>query len=301
MSTVTGVSEEATATITHGEAAATIAGPMVMWVDGRIVAPHEPVLRADDHALVGDGAFEAIKVIDGQPFALTRHLDRLHRSLEPLGIDLDRERVLTAVEALMATPQATVSPSWLRITVTGGSAPMGTGSVGLQPTLVAAVAPMAPWPATTDVVIAPWRRNEHGPTTGLKTISYADNVIAYRYAHANGADEAVFANTGGQLCEGTGTNVVVAVDGRLVTPTLASGCLAGVTRELLLEWVPEIAERDVPAEVLLEASEAFLTSTSRNVHPIRRVGTTQLAAAPGPLTRHAIDVWQRMSAQAIDP
>jgi len=178
---------------------------------------------------------------------------------------------------------------------------MGTGSVGLQPTLVAAVAPMAPWPATTDVVIAPWRRNEHGPTTGLKTISYADNVIAYRYAHANGADEAVFANTGGQLCEGTGTNVVVAVDGRLVTPTLASGCLAGVTRELLLEWVPEIEQRDVPAEALVEASEAFLTSTSRNVHPIRRVGTTELAAAPGPLTRHAIDVWQRMSAQAIDP
>ena len=54
--------------------------PMVMYVDGRIVAPDEPVLRADDHALVGDGAFEAIKVVDGRPFALTRHLTRLRRS-----------------------------------------------------------------------------------------------------------------------------------------------------------------------------------------------------------------------------
>ena len=73
------------------------------------------------------------------------------------------------------------------------------------------------------------------------------------------------------------------------------------TRELLLEWVPEIEERDLPIEVLAEASEAFLTSTSRNVHPIARVDGTQLTAAPGPLTRHAMDVWERNAAKAIDP
>jgi len=274
---------------------------MVMWVNGRIVAPDQPVLRADDHALVGDGAFEAIKVVDGKPFAITRHVARLRRSLDPLGIELDAEAVDRAVADLMATDQARVSPSWLRITVTGGSAPMGTGSVGTQPTIVAAVAPMAPWPPTTRVVIAPWRRNEHGATTGLKTISYADNVIAYRYAHAEAADEAVFANTAGELCGGTGSNVVLEVDGRLVTPTLAAGCLAGVTRELLLEWMPDIEEVDVPVDALAEASEAFLTSTSRNVHPIRSVGATELPEAPGPLTRRAIEVWERNAARDTDP
>ena len=274
---------------------------MVLWVGGRLVAPHEPVLRADDHALVGDGAFEAIKVLDGRPFALTRHLTRLQRSLEPLAIDVDLDEVRAAVRALMGTDQAQVSPSWLRITVTGGSAPMGSGAVGLKPTIIGAVAPMAPWPPTTDVVIAPWRRNEFGATTGLKTISYADNVIANRFAHAAGADEAVFANTRGQLCEGTGTNVVVAVDGRLLTPTLAAGCLAGVTRELLLEWLPELEQCDVPIAALGDAPEAFLTSTSRNVHPIRRVGDNELAAAPGPLTQHAIEVWERNAARDIDP
>ena len=274
---------------------------MVMWVGGRLVAPDEPVLRADDHALVGDGAFEAIKVLDGRPFALTRHLDRLGRSLQPLGIDLDIDEVHAAVRALMATDQAAVSPSWLRITVTGGSAPMGTGAIGLRPTVIGAVAPMAPWPPTTDVVVAPWRRNEYGATTGLKTISYADNVIAHRYAHSAGADEAVFANTRGQLCEGTGTNVVMAFDGRLVTPTLAAGCLAGVTRELLLEWLPGLEEYDVAVTALAEAPEAFLTSTSRNVHSIQHVGDIELAAAPGPLTRHALDVWERNAARDIDP
>jgi branched-chain amino acid aminotransferase len=276
-------------------------GPTVMWVEGRLVGPHEPVLRADDHALVGDGAFEAIKVVDGRPFALTRHLDRLRRSLDPLGIELDLDAVHAATRALMQTPQASVSPSWLRITVTGGSAPMGTGSVGSRPTVIGAVAPMTPWGPTTDVVIAPWVRNERAASAGLKTISYADNVIAYRYAHRNHAEEAVFANTKGQLCEGTGTNVAVAYEGRMVTPTLAAGCRAGVTRQLLLEWVPELEQFDVPIEALESADEAVLTSTSRDVHPIRRVGDTELANAPGPLTRHLIDVWRANAARDIDP
>jgi len=275
---------------------------IAMWVNGRVVSPLEPALRADDHALVGDGAFESIKVIDGQPFALTRHLARLQGSLAPLEIDLDLDAARAATTALMATPQAQVSPSWLRITVTGGSAPMGTGGIGTTPTMIAAVAPMAPWAPTSTVVVAPWVRNERGPTTGLKTISYADNVIAYRFAHAEGADEAIFANTQGQLCEGTGSNVVVAVDGALVTPTLAAGCLPGITRELLLEWMPDCLEqRDVLVGELADAPEAFLTSTSRNVHPIERVGSAQLEQAPGPLTQHAMDVWNRFAARDIDP
>lgn len=275
---------------------------VAIWVDGRLVSPLEPSLRADDHALVGDGAFEAIRVIDGRPFALTRHLTRLERSLAPLGIDLDLDAATAATRALMATPAAHRSRAWLRITVTGGSAPMGTGGVGITPTMVAAVAPMAAWPATTDVVIAPWVRNERGPTTGLKTISYASNVIAYRFARARGADEAIFANTQGQLCEGSGSNVVLALDGRLVTPTLTAGCLPGVTRELLLEWLPDCLEEcDVPADELARTPEAFLTSTSRNVHPIAHVDGTRLTEAPGPLTRHAAEVWQRCEARDSDP
>lgn len=274
---------------------------IAMWVDGRLVSPLDHALRADDHALVGDGAFEAIKLVDGRPFALTRHLNRLGRSLAPLGIDLDLDAAHTAVKALMATPNAQVSPSWLRITVTGGSAPMGTGGIGARPTIIAAVAPMAPWGPTSNVVIAPWKRNEFGPTAGLKTISYADNVIAYRYAHAEGADEAIFANTQGQLCEGTGSNIMVAVDDVLTTPTLAAGCLAGVTRELLLEWIPELEERDIPIGDLGAASEAFLTSTSRDVHPIATVDSNPLTNAPGPLTKHAMAIWNECAARDIDP
>lgn len=280
----------------------TNADKVVMWVNGRVVSSDEPAIPADDHGLVGDGAFEAIKVLDGRPFALSRHLRRLQHSLDPLGIELDVDAARAATTALMATRHAQVSPSWLRITVTGGSAPMGTGGIGNHPTMVAAVAPMAPWAPTADVVVCPWVRNERGATAGLKTISYAENVIAYRYAHANKADESIFANTKDQLCEGTGSNVMLESEGRLVTPTLAAGILGGITRELLLEWLPDdLEERDVPIEHLAQTSEAILTSTSRDVHPIASVNGGRLPAAPGPLTRHAMEVWATNSGRDIDP
>lgn len=264
---------------------------MVFWVDGRLVSRNELVLRPDDHALVGDGVFEAIKLIGGKPFALTRHLDRLAASAVPLGLPVDLAAVRRAVAEILTTEQAQVSPSWLRITVTGGSAAMGTAGIGTSPTIIAAIAPMAAWPAVSNVVIAPWTRNETGATAGLKTISYAENVIATRFAHRSHADDAIFANTKGMLCEGTGTNIFVAVDGQLCTPSPASGCLAGVTQRLLLDWMPEIVVRDVPIGVLATAAEAFLTSTSRDIHPIATVDGQKLAAAPGPLTQRAMEVW----------
>jgi branched-chain amino acid aminotransferase len=278
-----------------------VPGSTVMWVNGELVAPDRGMLRPDDHALVGDGVFEAVKVSAGVPFAITRHLRRLEVSARPLGIEIDETQLRAAIHAVLATPQAQASPCWLRITVTGGSAPFGTGRVGGRPTVVAAVAPMRPWAATTSVVVVPWTRNEHGATAGLKTISYADNVIALRDAHRRGAEEAIFANTAGNLCEGTGTNVFVRVGDRLVTPTLASGCLPGVTRALLLEWMPDVVEQDMPIGALRDASEAFLTSTSRDVHPIATVDGNRLAMAPGPLTQRARAVWRDNAARDTDP
>lgn len=278
----------------------TAAAP-AFWVNGSIVADGVGVLRADDHGLVGDGAFEAIKMIDGRPFALTRHLRRLHHSAGALGIAVEDDIVRAGIDALSDAEPVHAHNCWLRVTVTGGSAPMGTGGVGISPTVVVAVAPMAPWGPTCDVAVVEWTRNDSGATAGLKTISYAENVIALRAAHACGADEAIFANTRGNLCEGTGSNVFVAVDGKLITPPLSSGCLAGVTRELLLEKCPDVVEGDLPIAALASASEAFLTSTSRDVHPIATVDGRPLTAAPGPLTGRAMVTFAEIVAASTDP
>jgi branched-chain amino acid aminotransferase len=271
---------------------------MTLWVDGSLVPADAAVIRADDHGLVvGDGVFETCKVVDGQVFALSRHLRRLRTSAAGLGLDYDETAVRAGIAAVTEGVAGSVR---LRVTVTGGPAPYGSSRGDAAPSLIVATSAWRGWDATADVAVVPWTRNERSATAGLKTTSYAENVVALARATERGASEAILANTRGELCEGTGSNVFVGVGGRLVTPPLDSGCLPGITRELLLEWLGDVAEEPLPLAALAGADEAFLASSTRDVQPIRAVDGTPLPAVPGPLTRRAIDVFAVRSKE-IDP
>jgi branched-chain amino acid aminotransferase len=124
-------------------------------------------------------------------------------------------------------------------------------------------------------------------------------VLALARAHDRGAGEALMPDTLGRLCEGTGSNVFVVLDGRLVTPTLATGCLPGVTRALVLEWSDAI-EEDVPFDALRDADEVFITSSTRDVQPVHRVDERALPA-PGPLTESVIANFADRSRADMDP
>src|SRR3954470_459621 len=221
---------------------------MRTWVNGHLLSdPEAPVVGAADHGLtVGDGVFEVLKVVDGRTFALDLHLARLARSARGLGLpDVDATEIRRGVAAVLDGDPMTLGR--VRVTWTGGPSPLGSDRGDGPPSLVVVAAPMDPWPDTTAVATVPWPRNERGALAGLKTTSYGENVRALAHARARGASEAVFANLQGQLCEGTGTNVFYVVDGELHTPRLASGCLAGITRGLILDWYGAI-EVDEPLE-----------------------------------------------------
>lgn len=268
---------------------------------GAVLDAAEARIPAFDHGItVGDGVFETVKSIGGRPFALTRHLRRLARSAEGLGLpapdlDLITDGVHRALEANPGT-----DPGRVRITYTAGSGPLGSERGGGEPTSMVAIAEFPVGAPSADVVVVPWTRNENGALTGLKTTSYADNVRALSYAKQRGGGEAVFANTAGNLCEGTGSNVFVVLGGRLVTPPLSAGPLAGITRELVLEWSGG-EEADIPMSALAEASEVFLTSTGRDVQPVRAVDGRMTPEAPGPVTRKAAQVFAERSAADLDP
>lgn len=272
---------------------------MTLWANGRLIADDAPVLRADDHGLVvGDGVFETCKLIDGVVFARTRHLNRLRASAAVLDLEYDETAVDEGIDAVVA---ATPGTARLRITVTGGPSPYASTRGDAMPTILIAASPLTLWSETADVATVPWTRNENAATAGAKTTSYADNVVALHHAHHVGASEAIFGNTRGELCEGTGSNVFVSIDGELVTPPLDSGCLAGITRELLIEWLGDVVERPVPLSALTSADEAFLVSSTRDVQPIRTVDGVPLKHAPGPLTRRAAAVFAERSAQDRNP
>ena len=278
----------------------TAATPRIVWINGELVPEHEARISPFDHGwLVGDAVFETLVIVGGMPFAARRHLERLAFSAEHLGVTLPDADVLR--EAMISVAAANgLDEGRLRVTVSSGTGPLGSGRGDSPPTATVAATPQTPWPATTAVATMDWTINERSPLAGLKTVSYGANVRALAAAKATGASEAIFANTEGQLCEGTGSNVFLAHEGRLITPSLASGCLAGVTRELVIELTGAI-EHDVPLAALAAAEEAFLTSTTRDVHPIHAVDSHRLPAAPGPLTQAAADAFAHLKATEVDP
>lgn len=278
---------------------------MTAWIDGRLVPLADAKVSVLDHGLVvGDGVFETLRVYGGVPFAWSRHIDRLCVSAQGLGLALpDVTELRAAADAVLRANALTEAR--LRITVTGGVAPPGSGRGDEAPTVFLLAFPIEPPALTVDVVIAPWTRNENGALAGLKTISYASNVRALAYAHERGAGEAIFANTHGNLCEATGSNVFVVRDDVLLTPPAHAGCLLGVTRALVLELARQLriatAEQDIPIGALAGSDEAFLSSTTREVQPIAHVDDTPLRAVGGSVSTRLAAAFRDLVAGELDP
>ena len=163
---------------------------MMIWVNGRLSTEDDARVSPFDHALLtGDGVFETLKVENGVPFAVRRHLERLARSAAGLALDAPPATAVRA--ALEEVVEANgVNDGVARITLTGGPAPLGSDRGSAGPTLIVACGPPRDWGPVAAIAIAPWPRNERGALAGLKTVSYAENVLALRWARERGAEEA---------------------------------------------------------------------------------------------------------------
>lgn len=277
---------------------------MTVWVgtrSGGVLTSHGQVSVLDHGFTVADGVFETMKVTSAGAFAVSRHLRRLQSSAERLGLQApDLGVIREAVEEVVQDWGAQGGQHGrLRVTYTSGPGPLGSDRGEGEPTLVVAATSTDPWPETTEIVRVPWTRNEGSAVAGVKTTSYAENVVALRAAHAQGASEAVLANTAGHLCEGTSTNVFVVVDGVVMTPPESSGCLAGITRELVLEWF-DVVERALPLEILDDADEVFLTSSTRDIHPVVRVDDRRWES-PGVVSLALREAFAGHALTSIDP
>ena len=242
-------------------------------LDGSIGPASEALVPATDEGLLrGDGAFEVIRIYAGVPFALSEHLDRLERSARGLRLDdvprstLERE----AVELL--SKRADAFDGCLRVVLTRD---------GRRLLLT------EPLPAPADAVrlalvtFAPTRILD-----GIKSLSYAGNMLATRLARERGFDEALLVTPHGRVLEAPTSSLFWAgEDGVLCTPPLTDHILASITRERVLRLV-EVRERHTSPQDLEGAREAFLASTTREVQPVAAIEERELAA-PGERTREA--------------
>lgn len=262
-------------------------GDMKVWLDGELVEIEDARVPVSDRGLlVGDGVFETMRAYGGVTFALDEHIERLDRSAQVMRLALPPHSELAA--AVRSVIEAnSLDDARVRITVTAGSGPAGLAREETAPTALVTATPLASWPPTASAVVSPWPRNERSVLAGVKTTSNAENVAKLAHAHEQGADEALSINLAGNLCEGASSNVFVVHGGQVATPPLSAGCLAGITRERLLEVARErgieIAEQEISAAALSTADEIFLTSSTRELQAVGKLDGKDVGdGQPGP-------------------
>lgn len=251
-----------------------------VMLDGQLMRAGEAMIPASDDGLVrGDGAFDAFLVRGGRPFARRAHLDRLERSCQALALPCPRAEVEADVDRLLAVaPDGDVV---IRVILTrGGRRLCRLESRGDSDAL------------TRPVRLAPVVYDPSVVLNGVKTLSYAANMLASRRAQDAGFDEALLVRSDGTVLEGPTCSIFWAREGRLYTPALGTGILASITRRAILDHLT-VEEGAYSFQELSDADEAFLASTARLAQPIAAIADAELPAAPGRLTLRAQEVLRR--------
>jgi branched-chain amino acid aminotransferase len=246
---------------------------MLASVDGRVGPAEEARIPATDEGLTrGDGAFEVARLYAGRPFALEDHLARLGRTCEGIRLGYDEEALRGEIAALLDA--AGDVDALLRVVLTRGGRRVLT------------IEPLPPRPDVARVMTVTYAPNR--VLDGLKTLSYAGNMLAGRLAKAQGFDEALLVTPHGRVLEGPTWTFFWVAGGRLLTPPLEDRILDSITRRYVLEEC-DAEERPCTLDDALGAEEAFIASSVREVMPIAVIDDVTLPAAPGPVTREAAE------------
>ena len=284
------------------------------WINDDVVPLVDAKVSVLDHGFtVADGVFETLLVSNGRAYAIDRHLDRLTKSALGLGLAApDHSQISKGIEQVLAS-NPKLDFGRLRVTLTSGAGPLGSDRTSAEPTIVISIAEQAAWPQSTTVLLVPWTRNEKSPLAGLKTTSYAENVYALASAKSLGFSEAVYCDTSGRLCEGTGSNIFLVANDQIITPSEESGLLRGITRDLVIEHALaaglKVIERDVDPQELWNAEEVFITSSTRDIHPVTEIAKLDTlgnvldrrSIATGVLTEKLSEIFKTHRSENLNP
>jgi branched-chain amino acid aminotransferase len=267
---------------THAAPAEVEDWPVVL--DGELMRAGDAMIPVTDDGLIrGDGAFDAFPMLDGRPFARAAHLDRLERSCRALALPCPRAQLESDIDLLLR--QAPDGYAVVRVVLTrGGRRLCRLESRGDHEGLTkpARLGPVVYEPSVL--------------LNGVKSLSYAANMLASRRALAEGFDEALLVRPDGVVLEGPTCSIFWVRDSRLQTPALETGILASITRTVILNSFP-VEEGSFSLEHVVGAEEAFLASTARLAQPVAAIGEVILPAAPGRQTLLAQEAIERAMAE----
>lgn len=274
-------------------------------VDGVVTPAVEARVSVLDTGFTfGDAVYETLRTYGGRPFELPRHLARLRESGRRVGIPVPGDDGAWEARIRAVLEPAGNPESYVRLLVS-----RGVGDVSYRfervkgPTVVVIVKPYEAPPERAyaegvDVILSSFRRNPPAALDpGIKSCNLLNNVLATREAQDRGAFEPILLNVDGEVAEGAGSNVFAVRGGTLATPPLSAGILPGVTRALVLEQAAAlgipVSEDAMRVSDFLGAEEAFLTSTLKEVLPIRAIdGRPVGEGRPGLVTRRILSAYR---------
>ena len=257
----------------------------MIYLNGGLVELSEGVIPVSDRGLtLGDGLFETMRAYSGKVFCLTAHWDRLVEGLAALKIPnpLTHKEFEQAINEVLAANKLSKSDASLRFTVTRGSGPRGLALPSqIQPTYFLTAAAYTPHAhKAIKVMISEIRRNEYSIAASVKSVNYLDNIMARDEATEKGFGEVILLNTKGFLAEASTSNVFIVSEGRVLTPPLKDGALAGITRKVVMDLCKELGfelkEQSISIETLKAASEIFLTNSLFEIQSVAQLGEQSL-------------------------
>ena len=282
----------------------------IVYLNGSLMPLSQASLSPLDYGFFyGYGLFETMRAYSGHIFCLERHLARLYRSAKFLGIGL--ENIPDLKEALYNTLRANeLSSARIRLTLSGGHGePVPDVAIKQNPTVFIVARVYVPYPGQVyqhgiKAIVSRIRRNTQSPTSGIKSLSYLDSLLARREARAGGADEAILLNEQGLVSEGSTSNIFMISGNMLFTPGDGSGIIPGVTREVILELAIskgiKTMEQKLTLENLIQADEAFCTNSLVEVLPISRIDEQSVGSGePGVVTRKLMAAYKELVERAI--
>ncbi|MFA6562234.1 MAG: aminotransferase class IV [Verrucomicrobiia bacterium] len=272
-----------------------------IYRNGEYVPEEKAAISPFDRGLLyGDGLFETLRCYDGKFFRLDRHIERLRSGLKRLEIPLALEAADFATVLRELVKQNNVASGIARIVVTRGVAEFGLlGKHAQDPmVLVTCWAQPAPDAKRYETGIHCIVANERlSATQGLKSLNYIVQILARREANVVNADDAILLDSHGHVAEGSAGNLFIVRDRELITPSLQTEILAGITRATVLEMAHAeklpVVERVVHQNDLFHAEEVFLTSSVAEILPVTRIGSHWVhLGQPGPVTREMMRAYR---------
>lgn len=257
----------------------------VLWCDGEWIEEGDFFLSPSDRGVIlGFALFETMLAFDGRPKFTRDHLERWKQSCDRLGWPFPAIDLEGIGSELLAKNGLGQGRARLRLTMTAGSGSIFDKSRGEGAKTWMVATPVDHPPDSIAVTVSPWRRNATSSLAGLKTASYAENILALDHARAACFGETIFLNTEGKLCEAAASNVFLVCGGRILTPSLESGCLPGVARSVTIRLARRIGleclESPLEPADLDNADEVFLTSAIRGPVPVSRLDGRSFRVTP---------------------